>query len=108
GDDVGRGHRPVFGSLYIFLLEDRFALRVCDRRSTQLPLELVVGRCTWLGEGPTELETWRLLGRGRGGCGHRLRGCSDCHLRLVAHFSHGAAPTGYRRRISTASLIGGS
>ena len=95
GNDVGCGHRPIFRSLYIFLLKDRLALCVGNRRRTQLPLELVVGRCTRLGEVTTELETWRFLSCRGGGCGHRLRGCSGCHLRLMNTFRHGAPTQGF-------------
>ncbi len=56
GDDVGGGHRPVFGDLDILLLEDDVALGVGDGGGTQLPLDFVVGREASLGEEALEGE----------------------------------------------------
>src|SRR5208282_1010338 len=57
GDDVGRGHRPVFGNFDVFLLEDHIALRVGDLSETEIPFEFVVGRDAGLGEEAAEGET---------------------------------------------------
>jgi hypothetical protein len=56
GDDVGRGHRPVFGDLDILLLEDDAALGVGDLSGAEFPLDFVVGRDAGLGEQAAEGE----------------------------------------------------
>src|SRR5262249_543376 len=68
GDDVGRGHRPIFGDLNVLLLEDRVALGVGDGGGAQLPLDLAVRRDAGFGEIAVELESDRGL-RGRDRCG---------------------------------------
>ena len=54
GDDVGRGHRPVFGDFDVFLLEDHASLGVGDLSVAEFPLDLVVGRDAGLGEKAAE------------------------------------------------------
>src|SRR5208283_6207101 len=44
GDDIGRGHRPVFGNFHIFLLEDGVALGVGNGGGAEFPFDVVVGR----------------------------------------------------------------
>src|SRR5208283_1067072 len=69
GDDVGRGHGPVFGDLDVFLLEDYASLRVGDGGGAQFPFDVVVGIDAGLGEEAAEGEAGGLLliigGRGR-------------------------------------------
>ena len=67
GDDVGRGHRPVFGDLDVLLLEDDAALGVGDRGGAELPFDVVVGRHAGLGEEAAEGEAGSLLLIGGGG-----------------------------------------
>jgi hypothetical protein len=57
GDDVGRGHGPVFRDLDVFLLEDHVALGIGDGGSAEFPLDFVVGRNARLGEEPAERES---------------------------------------------------
>jgi len=54
GDDVGRGHGPVFGDFDVFLLEDHAAVRVGDLGETEIPFDFVVGRNAELGEEAAE------------------------------------------------------
>ena len=61
GDNVGRGHRPVFGDLDILLLEDHASLGVGDLSGAKFPLDFGVGRNAGLGEKATEGEAGGLL-----------------------------------------------
>src|SRR4029078_11128781 len=56
GNDVGRGHPPVFGNLDVFLFEDDVDFRVGDRGSAPFPFDFVVGRDTHLGKKPAEAK----------------------------------------------------
>ena len=56
GDDIGRGHRPVFGDFDILLLEDHASLGVGDLSVAEFPLNFVVGRDAGLGEKAAEGE----------------------------------------------------
>ena len=93
GDDVGRGHRPVFRDLDVLLLEDHASLGVGDLSGAKLPLDLVVGRHPGLGEEAAEGQAWGLrllvvlvfikgglINGGAAGCG--------LSFYLVAHFGH--------------------
>jgi len=50
GDDVGRGHGPVFGDFDVFLLEDHIALGIGDLSEAEVPFDFVVGGDAGLGE----------------------------------------------------------
>src|SRR5208282_2811454 len=54
GDDVGRGHGPIFGNFDVLLLEDHVALCVSDLSKAEIPFEFVVGGHSGLGEEATE------------------------------------------------------
>ncbi len=59
GDDVGRGHGPVFGGLDVALFEDDFAGHVGDGGGAAFPLDLVVGRDAGLGKAAGKAEAGR-------------------------------------------------
>ena len=61
GHDVGGRHRPVFGDLDVFLLEDHVALGIGDLGKTEFPFDLVVGGDAGLGEEAAELQAGGLL-----------------------------------------------
>src|SRR5580658_10095513 len=56
GNDVGRGHGPVFWNFDVFLFEDYVAFGVGNLGESEIPLEFVVGRDTWLSEKAAERE----------------------------------------------------
>src|SRR5207244_9606989 len=78
GDDVGRGHRPVFGSLDVLLLEDHGALGIGDLSSAEFPFDFVVGGNAGLGEEAAEGKARGVLLMG-GGWGF-------CFFDLFAYF----------------------
>src|SRR6516165_6846084 len=61
GDDVGRGHRPIFGDLDISLLENHIALGVGDLRRATLPFDVVVRRGPRLSKKAAKAQPWCLL-----------------------------------------------
>ena len=72
--DVGGRHRPVFGDLDVFLLEDHVALSIGDLSKTEFPFDFVIGRDTRLGKETAELETRGLSGIGDGRRGRGFGG----------------------------------
>ncbi len=80
GDNVGRGHGPVFGDFDIFLLEDHACLGVGDLGVAEFPLHLGIWGDAGLGEQAAEGQALGLLlVRAAGG---------GLSFDLVAHFGH--------------------
>ena len=80
GDDIGRGHGPVFGDFDVFLLEDHASLGVGDLSVAEFPLDLGVGGNSGIGEEAAEGEAGGLgLPGGNGG---------GLGLDLVLDFGH--------------------
>ena len=83
GDDVGRGHGPVFGDFDVLLLEDHVALGVGDLSEAEIPFDFVVGGDAGLGEEAAEGEAGGLLLCGGRRCGGGFGyGFHFCHWAL--------------------------
>ncbi len=61
GHDVGRGHRPIFGSLDVLLLEDHVALGIGDLSEAEFPFDFVVWRDARLSKKAAEGQARGLL-----------------------------------------------